>query len=96
MARAHSGDLEQRLNRLVENLAVATSIDLNSCRVEQHPYDRSELYFGETALSVYAELPNEQTSYLGLRLLAQYQERQRLVVVLALILNFLLVLRGRS
>ena len=91
MARAHSGDLEQRLNRLVENLAVATSIDLNSCRVEQHPYDRSELYFGETALSVYAELLNEQTSYLGLRLLAQYQERQRLVVVLALILNFLLV-----
>lgn len=91
MTRAHSVDLEQRLNSLVEDLAVATSIDLNSCRVEKHQYDRSELYFGETALSVYAELLNEQTSYLGLRLLAQYQERQRLVVVLTLILNFLLV-----
>src|SRR5215510_11428356 len=91
MTRAHSGDLEQWLNRLVENFAIATSSNLNSCRVEQHPYDRAELYFGETALSVYAELLNAQTSYLGLRLLTQYQGRQRLVVVLASILNFLLV-----
>jgi thiopeptide-type bacteriocin biosynthesis protein len=91
MACAHNGDFEPWLNKLVGNFAVATSSDLNSCRVEQHPYDRSELYFGETALSVYAELLNEQTSYLGLRTLAQYQGRQRLIVVLASILNFLLV-----
>lgn len=91
MARSHRGDFEPWLNTLVGNFAVATSSDLNSCRVEQHAYDAAELYFGETALTVYAELLNEQTSYLGLRMLAQYQGRQRLVVILASILNFLLV-----
>lgn len=91
MPRAQSADLQQRLNGLVENFAVAIASDLDNCRVEKHAYDRSELYFGETASSVYAELLNEQTSYLGLRLLAQYQGRTRLVVVLASILNLLLV-----
>lgn len=91
MPRAQIGDLQQRLNGLVENFTLATATDLNNCRVEKHPYDRSELYFGETASSVYAELLNEQTSYLGLRLLAQFQGRTCLIVVLASILNFLLV-----
>ena len=89
MSRVQSDDLEQWLNRLVENFAAASLSDLSSCRVEQHPYDRSELYFGETLSSVYAELLNEQTSYLSLRLLAQYQRRERLVIVLASILNLL-------
>jgi thiopeptide-type bacteriocin biosynthesis protein len=91
MACPHNADFEPRLIKLVGHFAATTSSDLNSCRVEQHPYDRSELYFGETALSVYAELLNEQTSYLGLRALAQYRGRPRLIVVLASILNFLLV-----
>ena len=89
MARAQSDDFERWLNGLVKKFAIATATDLNSCRVEQHPYDRSALYFGETLSSVYAELLNEQTSALGLRLLAQYPRRERLVVVLASILNFL-------
>jgi len=38
--------------------------------VEMHPYSRSELYFGETAASVYAELLNEATSRLCLEILA--------------------------
>ncbi|HEX2094849.1 MAG TPA: thiopeptide-type bacteriocin biosynthesis protein [Longimicrobiaceae bacterium] len=37
--------------------------------VEAHPYSRSELYFGETAATVYAELLNEATSRLCLELL---------------------------
>src|SRR5215218_10501986 len=58
MSGAQSGNLEQWLNRLVENFAAATSSGLESCRVEQHRYDRSDLYFGETVFSVYAELLN--------------------------------------
>ncbi len=39
-------------------------------RLESHPYDRTALYFGETPESVHAELLNEATSVLALRLLA--------------------------
>ncbi|HEU4453022.1 MAG TPA: lantibiotic dehydratase C-terminal domain-containing protein, partial [Longimicrobium sp.] len=46
-------------------------------RVEAHPYDRAELYFGETWDSVHAELLNEATSWLAMRLLrAQGMERR--------------------
>jgi thiopeptide-type bacteriocin biosynthesis protein len=84
--------IERRLTDMVHKFASETSYDSNGCRVEQHLYDRSELYFGETALSVYSELLNEQTSYLSLRLLrAQYEVSQRPLVVAA-ILN--LILRG--
>lgn len=38
-------------------------------RLEEHRYHRTELYFGETYASVYAELLNEATSKLALRLL---------------------------
>lgn len=38
-------------------------------RLEEHPYRRSEHYFGESFASVQAELLNEATSWLALRLL---------------------------
>lgn len=83
---------EPRLTELVHHFAIETLHDPSCCRVEQHRYDRSELYFGETALSVYSELLNQQTSYFSLRLLrAEYQDRQRLMVVLASTMNFLLL-----
>jgi thiopeptide-type bacteriocin biosynthesis protein len=38
-------------------------------RLEEHPYDRAALYFGETMESVHSELLNEATSALALQLL---------------------------
>ncbi|MBC8165420.1 MAG: hypothetical protein H7Y20_06065 [Bryobacteraceae bacterium] len=57
-------------------------------------YDRSEFYFGETLASVYAELLNEQTSHLALRILSQQPDRRgRLLHTLAVVLT---MCRGRS
>jgi thiopeptide-type bacteriocin biosynthesis protein len=60
-------------------------------RLEEHPYDRAALYFGETAESVHAELLNEATSVLALRLLASpgAGDRTRLWLVLAALLDIL-------
>lgn len=41
----------------------------HTCWLEEHRYDRKELYFGETCASLYSELLNEATSALALRLL---------------------------
>lgn len=51
-------------------------------RLAVAPYDRTEHYFGETLHSVYAELLNEQTSDIALRLLRIFPSRpHRLVMV---------------
>lgn len=57
----------------------------HTCRLEEHRYDRTELYFGETCASVYSELLNEATSRLALRLLRtpgmEYRAQRWLVTV---------------
>lgn len=60
-------------------------------RLEEVPYDRARHYFGETRASVYAELLNEATSRLALRLLAGFadQPRIRRWLVLAVTLGLL-------
>lgn len=53
--------------RLAEDAAAVAEDDVTVTREE---YDRNDLYFGETMASVYAELLNEQSSYLALEILA--------------------------
>ncbi len=64
--------LEERLARCVATVAGA------GFRLEPVPYDRTRHYFGETRASVYAELINERTSRLALRLLAACAGQTRL------------------
>jgi thiopeptide-type bacteriocin biosynthesis protein len=64
---------EDELGLLVSRYATDTQNSLNGCTLESRIYDRTTLYFGETMLSVYAELLNEQSSYLALRLLCAGQ-----------------------
>lgn len=54
-------------NRLTEDAASVTEEDVT---VTRESYDRDDLYFGETMASVYAELLNEQSSYLALEVMA--------------------------
>jgi thiopeptide-type bacteriocin biosynthesis protein len=64
-----SATMRMRLESCVrEYLARAGRPDL-AYRVEERPYSRVALYFGEALPSVYAELLNEATSRLALRLL---------------------------
>ncbi len=64
---------------------------IGPARIEEQLYDREEHYFGETIYSVYAELLNEQTSALALRLLeSYYQDRTRLAALLIACLHFLM------
>lgn len=64
-------------------------------RLEVQPYDRTAHYFGETRESVYAELLNEASSQLALRLLASLAGQGRLrrwlvsTAVLDLLVDFL-------
>jgi thiopeptide-type bacteriocin biosynthesis protein len=62
-------------------------------RIEQHLYSRQTLYFGETLQSVYAELLNEATSWLCLRLLRSLVVADRVRRWLALAATLDLVLR---
>ena len=64
--------LEERLVRCIAAIAGARF------RLEPVPYDRTQHYFGETRASVYAELLNETTSRLALRLLGAYAGQPRL------------------
>jgi len=64
--------LEERLARCAAGVAGA------GFRLEAVPYDRAQHYFGETRASVYAELLNETTSRLALRLLAAFAGQTRL------------------
>ena len=64
-----SATMRARLESSVrEYLSRAGSPDL-AYRVEERPYSRVDLYFGDALPSVYAELLNEATSRLTLRLL---------------------------
>lgn len=78
--------LEERLARCVAAVAGV------GFRLEPVPYDRTQHYFGETRASVYAELLNETTSRLALRLLAAYagQARLRRWLVLAAALDLVI------
>jgi thiopeptide-type bacteriocin biosynthesis protein len=64
--------LEERLGRCAAAAAGA------GFRLEPVPYNRTQHYFGETRASVYAELLNETTSRLALRLLAACAGQPRL------------------
>jgi hypothetical protein len=46
----------------------------SGCRIEQATYDRTRLYFGDNLASSYAELLNEQTSQLALRLMMEQDD----------------------
>lgn len=67
-------------------------------RLEEHLYDRSELYFGDTPASVYAELLNEASSWLALQLLRSpgAQRRAHRWLLLAGSLDALLRRSARS
>lgn len=62
-------------------------------RIEQHLYCRETLYFGETLQSVYAELLNEATSWLCIRLLRSLVAADRVRRWLALAATLDLILR---
>src|SRR5262249_17964742 len=66
--------LDEWLSQLVTGFARRQGIAPERCCIERHLYDRNVLYFGETTDSVYAELLNEQTSYLALKLLSPATE----------------------
>lgn len=86
-----SAMLEERLAGLVRKFAAEAGGDLELCSLQRHQYDRAELYFGETIQSVYAELLNQQTSYLCLRLLrARSSSDLRLMMIVTATLAFIL------
>jgi thiopeptide-type bacteriocin biosynthesis protein len=106
--RYHEGGLHLRLRFLpeagrepeiakwvaecVNDFAQSGADEPDLCKVEQHTYDRGALYFGNTIHSVYAELLNEQTSWLALRLLRRFHgNRAQLMLVLAAALDHLLL-----
>jgi thiopeptide-type bacteriocin biosynthesis protein len=82
--------IEQWVDDVVRNFSGSLSSP-ELCRVERREYNREEHYFGETMYSVYAELLNEQTSWLGLRLLSGYYRRAQLMILLAACLRFFLL-----
>src|SRR5262249_14377812 len=69
--------LDEALREFSDSQATAVSYN-----IEQHEYHREKHYFGETIRSVYAELLNEQTSWLALGVLCVYEGRQRHLAVL--------------
>jgi thiopeptide-type bacteriocin biosynthesis protein len=86
------GQIATWVTECVEDFRQASPDHLGSFRVEQHVYDRDTLYFGNTPHSVYAELLNEQTSWLALRLLCTLQgQRSGLMLVLGASLDHFLL-----
>lgn len=86
-----------RLNELVRPFMATGNHSPQQCAVKEHPYCRTELYFAETILSVYAELCNEYTSKLGLRLMRQAAaDRGRLLMLVAAALLFFHSAGGRN
>jgi thiopeptide-type bacteriocin biosynthesis protein len=79
-----------RVRRLLEE-RLHSCVPPGEWQLEEQPYDRAALYFGETMESVYAELLNEATSALALRLLASpaAESRARRWLVLAALLEIL-------
>jgi thiopeptide-type bacteriocin biosynthesis protein len=60
-------------------------------RLEQHSYNRADLYFRNTKASVYAELLNEQTSYFALQLLsATLATRSQILISFSGAIEFIL------
>jgi len=76
--------MEKLVSKFADSLPEA-----GPCKMEESVYDREEHYFGETMYSVYSELLNEQTSWLGLRLLGGYcEERPQLMALLVTCILF--------
>ena len=69
------------LTCLTRRFAEESGLEPESCYVLEEAYDRIALYFGETLLSVYSELLNEQTSYLALRILRSGSQSRPLRLV---------------
>jgi thiopeptide-type bacteriocin biosynthesis protein len=87
--RGREGEVRDRVEAAVQTWAESAGVE--GWRLEPHPYDRAELYFGESAASVLSELLNEATSRLALQLLAAPggRERTRLWLGLAALLDAL-------
>jgi thiopeptide-type bacteriocin biosynthesis protein len=86
--------VEQKVRSLVTAFTRSERQLAPLCRVEVQPYDRATHYFGENLRSVYAELLNEQSSYLALRLMRSDGSNLRRMAVLLAVLLDLLVRKG--
>lgn len=62
--------IEKRIKNTLENFRKRGEISSSEIRLARADYSRQEHYFGETLETVYAELINEQTSYLSMQMLA--------------------------
>ncbi|MGC2237169.1 MAG: thiopeptide-type bacteriocin biosynthesis protein [Pyrinomonadaceae bacterium] len=67
--------IEKQIKNTLENFRKHGKISSSQIRLARAEYSREEQYFGETRESVYAELVNEQTSYLSMQMLAGAGER---------------------
>lgn len=66
--------IETELKNTLRNFRKDRNIAASEIRLVNTVYSREEHYFGETAESVYAELINEQTSYLTMQMLVETGE----------------------
>jgi thiopeptide-type bacteriocin biosynthesis protein len=78
------------LEELVTRFRQEKNLLFEQCFLQKQRYDRSELYFGETIASVYAELLNEQTSVLALQFFVDPGSRSVLLIKLACALYLIL------
>jgi thiopeptide-type bacteriocin biosynthesis protein len=62
--------IEKQIKNTLENFRKHGKISSSEIRLARADYSRQEHYFGETRESVYAELINEQTSYLSMQMIA--------------------------
>jgi thiopeptide-type bacteriocin biosynthesis protein len=67
--------IEKQIKNTLENFRKHGKISSSQIRLARAVYSREEHYFGETRESVYAELINEQTSYLSMQMLAGVGEQ---------------------
>jgi thiopeptide-type bacteriocin biosynthesis protein len=73
--------IEKRLKTALQNFRRHSQILASQIRLLSADYSREEHYFGETRESVYAELINEQTSYLSMQMLAGVNEQEQTLLL---------------
>jgi thiopeptide-type bacteriocin biosynthesis protein len=88
-----AASLDEWLSHLVTEFICRQGITPERCSVQRYLYDRNALYFGETTGSVYAELLNEQTSYLALKLLYSPPEPHGQLILRTACILWILCLR---